>query len=181
MSKINAHLEMSLDGVAEAPETWAHTYFIDEMAEGPGAGPNETGTVLFGRKTYEEFAAYWPYQDAESVPFAGFLNGSRKIVASNTMTTAPWGPSEIISGDVEATVADLKGKPGPDMLVLGSLTLVGALVRARLLDTLEVNVFPVLLGKGRRLFENPDQVPLALVDSHTFKNGVLRLRYEPAP
>jgi len=181
MSKIMAHLEMSLDGIAEAPETWAHAYFIDEMAQGPGAGARETGTVLFGRKTYEEFSAYWPYQDADSVPFAGFLNGSRKIVASNTMTTARWGPAEILSGDVEGAIADLKNKPGADMLVLGSLTLVGALLRARLLDTLELNVFPVMLGGGRRLFESSERVPLTLTDSQTFKNGVMRLRYELEP
>jgi dihydrofolate reductase len=180
MRQIMAHLEMSLDGCVEAPEEWAHSYFIPEMIEATGVAARGSGTVLFGRKTYEQFAAMWPHRDPDEEPFAGFLNASEKLIVSNTLKSPQWGPADVISGDIEGALAELKGKPGDDMLVLGSLTLVGSLLRARLLDTLDLFLCPLLVGKGRRLFESDDQVPLKLTDSRPFTNGVLRLRYEPA-
>ena len=101
MRRIAAHLEMSLDGVVDHPERWAHQYFAPDLLEAAQSGMQDTDTVLFGRRTYEEFAAYWPQQDASSDPFAVFLNETRKVVVSNTLSTLEWGPADLISGDVE--------------------------------------------------------------------------------
>ena len=137
-------------------------------------------TVLLGRRTYEQFVAYWPHQDPESDPFAGFLNDTPKLVVSTTLRSLEWRGSTLIGGDVTQEIADLKRKPGGNVVILGSITLVESLLRAGLLDELEVMLIPILLGSGRRLFEGPDQVPLKLTRSRTFDNGVLSLRYERA-
>jgi dihydrofolate reductase len=137
----------------------------------------ETGTVLFGRRTYEEFAAVWPDRP-DSDPFARFLNSSRKVVVSTTLEQLPWGPAERVEGT--GSVAELKAKPGEDIVVLGSPTLVGSLLRAGLLDRLEIFVVPVLIGTGQRLYEHEETVPLRLVESRPFANGVLLTRYAPA-
>ena len=174
MRRIVSHLEMSLDGVVDHPERWAHEYSAPDLLEEATSQMPETGTVLFGRRTYEEFAAVWPGRPADD-PFAGFLNSSRKLVVSRTIEELPWGPAERIDG-VDA-VADLKAKPGDDVVVLGSPTLVGSLLRARLLDTLEIFVVPIVLGTGQRLYESDERVPLRLVESRPFANGVLLTRY----
>jgi dihydrofolate reductase len=175
---IVAHLEMSLDGVVDHPERWAHEYFSEEMLQVAQSGMSETDTtLLFGRRTYEEFASVWPDRDPNANPFVRFLNETPKVVVSNTLTTLDWGPAELIAGDVEHGVAELKQKPGGHVLILGSATLVGSLARAGLLDTLELFVVPVLIGTGQRLFEHPEHVPLQLVESRPFDNGVLMARY----
>jgi dihydrofolate reductase len=176
--RIVSHLEMSLDGVVDHPERWAHEYFAPELLEEatsqmPLSG---TGTVLFGRRTYEEFAAVWPSRPA-SEPFAQFLNSSQKLVVSKMPPDLAWEPAERVDG-IDG-VAELKEKPGDDMVVLGSPTLVGSLLRAGLLDTLEVFVVPVLIGTGQRLYETDEQLPLRLVESRPFPNGVLLTRYAP--
>ena len=174
MRRIVAHMEMSLDGVVDHPERWAHEYFAPDMLEAATSQMPETGTVLFGRRTYEEFAAVWPERPADD-PFAGFLNSSLKVVVSRTLGELPWGPAERIDG-IDA-VAELKAKPGEDVVVLGSPTLVGSLLRAKLLDVLEIFVVPILIGTGHRLYESDERVPLRLVESRPFNNGVLLTRY----
>ncbi|MFN2543865.1 MAG: dihydrofolate reductase family protein [Actinomycetota bacterium] len=176
MRTIAAHLEMSLDGVVDSPERWAHAYFSPDLLEAAQAGMADTDTILFGRRTYEEFATIWPNQPADD-PFAGFLNDTPKLVASNTLQELPWGPAELVTGDAAEAVAELKSKPGGDVIILGSSTLVGSLLRAGVLDMLELFIVPVLIGNGKRLFDAPDQVPLRLVESRSFDNGVLAVRY----
>ena len=177
MRRITAHMEMTVDGVVDKPERWAHDYFAEDLLTAAQEGMGDTDTILFGRKTYEEFAAVWPQSDSASDPFAGFLNVTPKLVVSSTLSALPWGPAETLSGDVVSTVADLKRKPGGDVIILGSPTLVETLLRGRLLDTLELFVVPLVLGTGRRLFESPEAVPLALVEATPFANGVVALRY----
>ena len=176
MRRIVSHLEMSLDGVVDHPERWAHEYFNPEMLEVAKAGMQTGDTVLFGRRTYEEFAAVWPNRP-EDDPFAQFLNSRRKVVVSNTLTELPWRPAELLTGDVAQGVADLKAEPGADILILGSVTLVGSLLRARLLDALDLFMVPIVIGNGTRLFDGPEPVSLQLVESKSFDNGVLSLRY----
>jgi dihydrofolate reductase len=176
MRRIVSHLEMSLDGVVDHPERWAHDYFAPDLLEAATSQMPETGTVLFGRRTYEEFASVWPGRPADD-PFAGFLNSSYKVVVSRTIEELPWEPAERIDGT--EGVAELKSKPGNDMVVLGSPTLVGSLLRANLLDTLEIFVVPVLIGTGQRLYEHTERIPLRLTESRPFANGVLLTRYAP--
>ncbi len=175
MRKIAAHLEMSLNGVVDHPERWAHDYFAPDMLEAAQAGMQTTGTILLGRTTYEEFAQSWPQQDPDKSSFARFMNETPKLVVTSTLTDLPWGPAERISSTDE--VADLKRKPGGDVIILGSATLVGSLLRAGHLDVLEVFIVPVLIGVGQRLFESDTQIPLTLTESRPFDNGVLLTRY----
>jgi dihydrofolate reductase len=176
MRKITAHLEMSLNGVVDHPERWAHQYFAPDLLEAAQSGMQNTDTILLGRTTYEEFAQSWPQQDLDTSPFARFMNETPKLVVTNTPpTNLPWGPAEQISSTDE--VAELKQKPGADVIILGSPTLVGSLLRARLLDVLEIFIVPVLIGAGQRLLETDEHIPLTLTESRPFDNGVLLTRY----
>jgi dihydrofolate reductase len=137
-----------------------------------------TDTILLGRTTYEEFAESWPQQDSDTSPFARFMNETPKLVVTSKGTDLPWGPAQRISSTDE--VAGLKRSPGADLIILGSATLVGSLLRAGLLDVLEIFIVPVLIGSGQRLFETDEQIPLTLTESRPFDNGVLLTRYAPA-
>jgi dihydrofolate reductase len=178
MRKIAAHLEMSLNGVVDHPERWAHQYFAPDLLEAAQAGMRNTDTILLGRKTYAEFAQSWPQQDADTSPFARFMNETPKLVVTSTLTDLPWEPAERITS-IDG-VADLKRGPGDDVIILGSATLVGSLLRAGLLDVLEIFIVPVLIGDGQRLFETDEQMPLKLTESRSFDNGVLLTRYAAA-
>jgi len=168
---------MSVDGVVETPENWAHQYVNEDIARAAQEGMGRTDTLLFGRRTYEQFASYWPKQDPQSDPFAGFLNETRKVVVSSKLRSVEWSVSELLRGDVEEGVAALKRESGGSIGILGSITLVGSLLRAGLLDDLEIMLAPIVVGTGKRLFEGGEQIPLRLVESKEFDNGVLSLRY----
>jgi len=179
MRKIVAGLFASLDGVVEAPETWSTGYFSDEAQQEIGAQMAASDTMLLGRVTYEGFAAYWPGRSAEEDPMAGFMNATPKLVASRTLKEVEWENSTLIEGDAAEELARLKKEPGKDITVTGSVTLVGSLLRSGVLDELRLLVYPIVLGRGRRLYEDGDRVPLRLVDSRSHRNGVLSLVYEP--
>jgi dihydrofolate reductase len=179
MRKIIAGLFISLDGVVEAPETWHFPYFNDEMGAAVESQMATSDTMLLGRNTYEAFAGYWPTSEDD---FAAFMNGTPKLVVSNTLETADWQNSTLISGDVNAELARIKEQPGKDISITGSPTLVRTLLRDGLLDELRLLVHPIVIGNGKRLFEGPGltTVPLELVDSTTFTTGVLALTYHRA-
>ncbi len=153
MRRIWANVQMSVDGVVETPENWAHQYVNEDIARAAQEGMGRTDTLLFGRRTYEQFASYWPNRSVE------------------------WSGSELLRGDVEEGVAALKRESGGSIGILGSITLVGSLLRAGLLDDLEIMLAPIVVGTGKRLFEGGEQIPLRLVESKEFDNGVLSLRY----
>lgn len=177
MRKIIASLFVSLDGVAEAPETWHFPYFNDEMGDAVGAAMATTDAMLLGRVQYQQFAAYWPSSEDE---FAGFMNNQKKYVVTTTLTEATWNNTEIISGDVLGGIATLKAVDGKDIGVTGSLTLVRSLLAAGLLDQLQLFVHPVVLGKGARWFDDLDTVHLQLASADTFSTGVIHQAYTPA-
>jgi dihydrofolate reductase len=179
MRKIVAWLISSLDGVVESPERWSSPYMNDEVNAEIGAGMAPTGSVLLGRRTYQEMADYWPHQNGN--PFADYLNNSPKYVVSATLDTLEWANSHLVTGDLAEEVARLKQQPGEDLLVLGSPTLVRSLLRDQLLDVLTLNICPIVLGSGLRLFDgSTDQVRLELVEATTYSTGVLRAGYQPA-
>jgi len=181
MRKIVAGLFISLDGVIEAPETWHFPYFNDEMGEAVGSQAAASDTMLLGRKTYEEFASFWPNQ-GDDVPFADVMNGTPKLVASTTLTSLDWANSTLIHGDVATVLRELKQGPGRDISITGSPTLVTSLLRAGVLDELRLLVHPIVVGHGKKLFEDEEApIPLELVDAKTFTTGVLALTYVPAP
>jgi len=140
----------------------------------------QTDAQLFGRKTYENMAAYWPNAPSDD-PFAQHLNTVRKYVASRTLRSAEWQNTTVLRGDLAEEVAKLKQEPGKDIAVLGSGNLVQSLMQHDLVDEYSLSVFPITLGSGKRLFPDDDRVrKLRLVDSKTTTTGGLLLTYEPA-
>jgi dihydrofolate reductase len=135
--------------------------------------------LLLGRRTYESFAAYWPQQPAEN-PIAARLNGAPKFVASQTLDSVGWANSRLLQGEVAEAVARLKGGFGR-VDVIGSGELVQTLLGNELVDRLNLWVYPVLLGRGKRLFaEGTVPTALRLVESATFPKGAVHLIYERA-
>lgn len=180
MRKIVAGLYVSLDGVFEAPETWHFPYFNDEMSQTIASQMAAADTMLLGRRTYEVFAAYWPDQGSD-VELADQINSTRKLVASTTLESVEWQNSALIKGDVAEELRRLKDEPGKDISITGSGTLVRSLLRDGVLDELRLLVHPIIVGSGKRLFEDgADRVPLKLIESRTFTTGVLYNTYAPA-
>lgn len=179
MRKIVAGLFISLDGVVESPDQWHFPYFNDEMGQAVGAQLEECDAMLLGRRTYQGFASYWPHQ-SNDVPPAEQMNATHKYVVTSTLDKLEWGPSTLVNGDVVKQLTRLKKGKGKDIGIVGSPTLVSSLLRAGVLDELRLLMHPIVVGKGQRLFEDGEQVPLTLKESKTFTTGVLYLTYVPA-
>jgi dihydrofolate reductase len=178
---------ISLDGVIEAPgggEDYKYggwTFEIDRGDEGNQFKLDETmssAALLLGRRTYEGFAAAWPERDGE---FADKFNTMPKYVVSSTLRDPEWTNSTVLSGDVVDVITKLKKEQDGDIVVHGSAQLVQSLIENDLVDELRLMVFPVVLGGGKRLFEDGvDRKDLELVGSKAFATGVLYLTYRPA-
>jgi dihydrofolate reductase len=182
MRKVVAVELMSLDGVMESPEEWAFSCSDDEMEEANAAGMAASDALLLGRVTYEGLAAFWPHQPS-GTPMVDYINSVPKFVVSGTLEEPlEWNNSVLLEGDDLAEgVADLKRQPGKDITIIGSAALVRSLLCEGLLDELRLMVHPVILGSGKRLFEDSgDPEPLELVDSRAFGTGVVSLAYRPA-
>ena len=194
MRKVIINEQLSLDGVMQGPggpeeDTsggfehggWAMRYFDEAMGKAAGEGMGRAGALLLGRRTYDIFAGYWPNQD-DDVPFASFLNGVPKYVASRTLhEPLEWNNSRLLKGDLAAAVRALKEEGGGDIVVLGSGELAQTLIEQGLIDEYSIWIDPVVLGKGNRLFREPGpKLELELVDSTTSSMGVLLLTYRPA-
>jgi dihydrofolate reductase len=186
MRKVVAAEFVSLDGVMESPDKWHFPYFNEEMGQAVGEGFAASDAMLMGRVNYEEWAAYWPQQDPEENPFATTMNDVRKYVVSTTLEEPlQWSNSTLIKENVAEEIEKLKKGPGKDIVISGSGTLVRSLLGYGLLDELKLMIHPVLVGGGKRLFEDEEEEgeetkPLELVDSKTFSTGVLYLTYRPA-
>jgi len=172
---------VSVDGVMESPEEWASSYSNDEMEEANAAGMAASNAMLMGRVTYEGLAAFWPNQPG-GTPMVDYINSVAKYVVSTTLEEPlGWNNSTLIKGDVAEEIDKLKRQPGKDMTVIGSGALVRSLLKDGLLDELSLMVHPVVLGGGKRLFEDGgDRKALELVDTKTFGTGVVVLTYRPA-
>src|SRR6266516_2713596 len=168
MRKLTAGLFISLDGVVEAPDQWHFPYFNEEMGSAVQAMMDSSEAMLLGRRTYEEFAAYWP---SSTDDFAEHMNGTPKYVVSTTLTSADWQNSTLITGDVSKELTRLKEQPGGNLNITGSGTLVRSLLREGLLDELHLLVHPIVVGAGKRLFDDGPQVPLRLTGSQAFSTG----------
>lgn len=176
MGSITSGLFISLDGVIESPETWHFDYFNDEMGAVVGAMMSAADATLLGRRTYDEFAAYWPGADPAD-PFTAQMNGARKYVVSTTLTEPTWQNSSVVNGDVRAELTVLKQTTR--LGTTGSATLVRWLLEEGLVDELHLLVHPVVVGKGKKLFEDGAKVPLRLLSATTFTTGVVHLVYAP--
>lgn len=192
MSKIVVFMNVALDGVMQAPGRpdedrrggferggWA-VPFADAVLGGVAAeSMAQTGALLFGRRTYEDFYAVWPGRTDN--PFTEVLNNTRKYVASTTLK-APlaWRNSTLLEGDVGDAVTKLKATQGNDLVVLGSGELAQGLMRRNLVDTYILMIHPLVLGSGRRLFpEGGPFAALRLVGTKTTTTGVVIATYEP--
>jgi dihydrofolate reductase len=192
MSRIVVVNNVSLDGVMQAPGRpdedvrggfahggWAAPYFDAVMGEAMGRRMAVPGALLLGRRTYEDFASYWPKQTDN--PFTPVLNERRKYVASTTLgEPLPWSNSTLLKGDVAQAVAELK-EGDEDLGILGSGELIRSLMRHDLIDEYVLSIHPLVLGSGRRLF--PDDGPMAklrLVDATTTTTGVVIATYQRA-
>ena len=182
MRKVVASEFVSLDGVVESPDKWHFPYFNDEMGDAIGAAMAASDAMLMGRVLYEEWAAFWTKQDPDENPVAAQMNGVRKYVVSTTLEEPlEWQNSTLIGDNVAEEISRLKEQPGKDISISGSPTLVRSLLADGLLDELRLMLHPIVVGSGKRLFEEgSDQKALELVDSKTFSTGVLYLTYQPA-
>src|SRR5215212_3076130 len=182
MRKVIGSELVSLNGVMEAPQTWHLPYFNDEMGEAIGAAMANADAMLFGRVTYEEFAAFWPSQGGDDQEFADYMNNTPKYVVSTTLQEPlEWQDSTLIKGSLAEEISRLKQQPGKDISISGSGTLVRSLLKDGLIDELRLMVHPVVVGSGKRLFEEGgEEIALVLVDSKTFSTGVVYLTYAPA-
>jgi dihydrofolate reductase len=143
---------------------------------------DQEDAMLLGRVTYQEWAGYWPVSNVE--PFASHINQVPKYVVSKTLEAVPWGTSgnaTLLNGNLAEAIAKLKQKPGKNIGVHGSPTLVEALLQADLLDELRLEIYPVVAGRGARLFhDGRASKQLQLADSKITSNGVAILTYQPA-
>ncbi|MGE0239655.1 MAG: dihydrofolate reductase family protein [Parvibaculaceae bacterium] len=174
---------VSLDGVVQDPVG------MEGSGLGDWTGPFSRGpdgdrfkqeelaradALLFGRVTYDGFAAVWPLvKDA----FAERMNSLPKYVASRTLESAAWTNSTIIGQDLVGETKALKAEAGGDMLIYGSASIVHALMPHRLIDEYRLMVYPVVLGRGKRLFPQGTQSVLTLAECRTFDDGIVLLRY----
>ncbi len=137
--------------------------------------------LLVGRQTFEDLRGYWPKQEEDPTGITAYLNQVQKYVVSSTLTDPQWDNSTILSGDPVTEVRALKEQPGQDIVVTGSITLCHALIRAGLVDEYRLFVYPMLQGRGRRLF--PDGYELAtlrLLEAKSFRSGITFARYASA-
>jgi dihydrofolate reductase len=194
MRKVIVSEFLSLDGVMQAPGDpdedrrdgfehggWSMPYADDVFLSVVGEAMAQCGGYLFGRRTYDIFARYWPTAPDDD-PFAASLNGLPKYVASRTLEEPlEWKNSTLLQGDVAEAVAKLKQEPGKDLSVLGSGDFVQTLMEHDLVDEYQLMVDPIVLGSGRRLFrDGSPTTKLRLVDSKTTSTGVLIASYQPA-
>jgi len=182
MRKVVASELVSLDGVMGSPQEWAFSYSDDEMEQANASGMAASDALLLGRATYQEFASYWPYQNSADQPYTDYLNSTPKFVVSTTLEEPlEWQNSTLIKGNLAEEITELKRLPGKDITIIGSAALVQSLLADGLLDELKLMVHPLVLGGGKRLFEDGgDQKALELLDSKMFDTGVLYLTYQPA-
>jgi len=192
MRKLIVSTFVSLDGIMQAPGGpeedptgrfalggWI-VGFEDESVDIEAAGfDGKDRDLLLGRRTYEIFEAYWPYQ-ADDHPIAKTLNAAKKYVASRTRTTLHWNNSTLLQGDIIPAIRALKAQPGPHLQVIGSGNLIQTLQAAALVDEYNVWMYPVVLGHGKRLFgENARPSALRLVRSQVSTAGIIMSTYVP--
>ena len=175
MRKIVVTEFMALDGVVEEP-AWTFPYWNDEVAKFKGEESSASDALLLGRVTYQGFAAAWPESTDEGAPY---FNNVRKYVVSTTLETAEWNNSTLLKDNIVAEVTKLKQQDGKDIAVHGSATLVQTLMQHDLVDLYRLLVYPVVMGKGKRLFQEGTTATLKLLESQPFSSGVVALVYEP--
>lgn len=192
MRKLSVVNFVTLDGVMQGPGDpdedrsggfehggWVAPYLDETWGRFAAEGIGEGDSLLFGRKTYEKMAAYWPHQPDDD-PIAATMNRFTKYVVSRTLENLDWKNSELIKGDVVTEVTKLKDQPGKNITVLGSGELLQTLIGADLIDEYVLLLCPLVLGEGKRLFKDGGPMAsLKLVESKATTTGALILTYRP--
>jgi len=190
--RISTWTSLTLDGVMQAPggrdeDTrggferggWGHPYADEVAMRKAGVGMSSGGSILFGRRTYEQFHSFWPHQGDN--PFTKRLNEAQKYVVSRTLEEPlPWENSTLLRGEAVETVAELKQSADHGVVILGSGELVRALMPHGLIDSYTLLIHPLVLGQGRRLFDVDAFAELRLVESIPTTTGVIIATYERA-
>jgi dihydrofolate reductase len=168
---------VSLDGIVEGQEKWTSGYFDDEAKAHAYESLASVDTFLLGRGTFEKFSVTWP--NIKGDRYFDRINGLKKLVASTTLDAGGAWNASTIKGNVVAEIARLKSEPGKNILKYGTTRLDRTLFEHRLVDELHLWYFPVVVGRGRRLFEDIETsgVRLELVDIHRFKSGIVKHIY----
>lgn len=174
MRKVVAFEFLSLDGVAEAPNTFI-TVWDDVMDEKGAALIATQDAVILGRRSYDEWADFWPGSEIE--PFATFINGVAKYVVTSAPLEREWANTTVIEGDLVEFVWDLKDRPGGDIGVHGSISVARTLLAAGVVDELRLAIAPVIVGSGRRLLDGLPLIRLELIRSMTSPTGHLLVDY----
>ncbi len=157
---------------------WGAPYGDELLGKKAGEGLTATTAYLFGRKTYEKMAAYWPHEPDDN-PIAAHLNATPKYVATRTLASLDWAGSHLLDGDLVESVNDLKAHGDGTVAVLGSGVLAQTLIENDLVDDYRLFVHPLVLGTGKRLFrQTPRPLPMRLVDCTPTTTGVLLLSYQ---
>ncbi len=175
MRKVVAYQLLSLDGVAEQPEEFI-TDFDDLMNDNLDRVIATQDTVLLGRRTYDDWAEYWPPSDIE--PFASFINGVEKFVVTSTTPEKTWANATVVDGDLAEFVTKLKEQPGKDIGVHGSIALTQSLLELGLVDELRLVIAPALHINGRKLFDKGLAKRLILTRNITSPSGYLLLDFQ---
>jgi dihydrofolate reductase len=175
MRKVVAYELLSLDGVAEHPDEFV-TEFDDVMRENLARVIAAQDAVLLGRRTYDDWAGFWPTSDIE--PFASFINGVQKFVATSTPPELEWPETEAVEDGLADFVLQLKQQSGGDIGIHGSVSLTQALLEASLVDELRLVIAPAVHMHGRRLFDGGSPRRLSLTRSVTSPSGYLLLDYQ---
>jgi dihydrofolate reductase len=178
---------ITLDGVIDASGGWFDVTDNPELDQSDlqaalGEQAEAADAVLFGRVTFEEMRGYWPAQTDDTTGVTDYLNRVDKYVASGTLGDPRWEPTTVLPPEeLPEAIRALKAEPGRDIVTTGSITLVHALIGAGLADEYRLFVYPVVLGRGRRLFPDGTSLPnLRPVEIRPFRSGVVLLRYRPA-
>ncbi|HEY3637851.1 MAG TPA: dihydrofolate reductase family protein [Rhizomicrobium sp.] len=191
MRKITVTTFASLDGIMQAPGGpkedptgnfalggWTAPYFDPELGASMGEIFGKPFALLLGRKTYDIFAAHWPYVTDPNDPIAGLFNGVTKYVASRGTPKLAWQNSHLLGPDVVGALKSLKDEDGPDLLVQGSSDFLQTLWANGLIDEFRVLIFPLVLGHGKKLFGD-FPFGLKLVSAKTYPTGVIVANYRP--
>jgi dihydrofolate reductase len=167
---------VTLDGVMEDP-VWTMPYWNEEIAQYKRDELFASDALLLGRVTYQGFAADWPARTDED-GFAERMNSMRKYVVSTSLQELTWNNSQRLQGNVPEEVAKLKRQPGQNILIYGSGKLAATLMRHALIDEYRLLFYPVVQGSGKRLFQDGNNKKLKLVETRTFRSGVIALIYQ---
>lgn len=186
MRKLVVAESLTLDGVFECPDKspddtfvhagWTEPYANEEQMQYISENMAGGDALLLGRVTYQRLQAGW---ESQSGPFADYMNDVKKYVVSTTLKKAEWNNSTLIQGNIAEEVAKLKEQPGKDIAVLGSSVLAKTLIKHDLVDEYRLLLYPLVLGSGKRFFEDGDKAPLQLQKAKSFSTGVTVLSYIP--